>query len=752
MQCGHITILAGALAVAGWCAQAPQPGGNEPALAGSVPVIKAETRVVLVDAVVTGKDGAYVTDLTQKDFRVLEDNKEQAVKSFSLEQETASTAGSQKRYLILFFDNSALSPDEQIRARDAVGKFIDANAGGNLAMAVASFGGMLQIAQNFTTDAGKLKQAVSGPKPLTASPGNTVEVASLGMPQLPGAGDFVVRTSLLALRSLARSLAPVQGRKTLILLTSSSKAREEYMSEVTAAINECNKANVAVYPIDVHGLIAGRATAGFGPQRAIFGSPLDSRPAEIIPAAFTPGGVTVWPYVSTVSLVGFAGSPSPAQKGGGGGGRGGGGGLGGGGGTVSGGTSGTGVIYGTYNNNMNNLNAYSSVNQPRSAIIPQLPATTASSQQVMYMLASGTGGFVIDNTNDLLSGLEKITKEQNQYYLLGYTPVESAEGSCHSIRVKVERSGAVVRARSGYCNVPPKDKLAGDPIEKQMETEAAANAPGSLSGSLSDPFFYTAANAARVNVVLDFPSSQINAEKEKGGRFHTDVNILGIAYKADGTAAAQFSDTLKRDFADKDELQRFQQKPMHYENQFDVAPGKYTVKVVFSSGGSFGTLEAPLVVDPWDGHHFAMSGLAFSKEYHKVSSANTGLDAQLLEGRTPMIAKGMEIVPTGVNQITKGQTAILYVEVYEPLIVTSTHPPQVALHLRVEDRKTGAVATDMGMLGVDTSVVPGNPVVPVGLQVPVDKLAPGDYRVVVQAQDSAGRSSAVRSMDLDVRQ
>jgi len=700
--------------------------------------------------VVAGKDGAYVTDLTQKDFRVLEDNKEQAIQSFSLEQE-ASAANSPKRYLILFFDNSALSPDEQIRARDAVGKFIDAHSGGNLAMAVASFGGMLQIAQNFTTDAAKLKQAVSGPKALTGSPGNTVEVASLGMPSLPGAGDFGVRTSLLALRSLAKSVAPVQGRKTLILLTSSAKSREEYMSEVTAAINECNKANVAVYPIDVHGLIAGGAAAGPGPQGAVFGSPLDPRVVAIVPASFTPGGVTVWPYVPMVSLIGFAGSPSPAQKGGGG--RGGGGG-GGGPSTANGmgATAGSGVIYGTYNNNMNNLNVYSSVNQPRSAIIPQLPATTASSQQVMYMLASGTGGFVIANTNDLLSGLEKIIKEQNQYYLLSYTPVESQEGSCHAIRVKVERSGDIVRARSGYCNVPPKDKLAGDPIEKQMEAQAAANASGSLTGSISDPFFYTAANAARVNVALDFPSSQIGAEKEKGGRFHTEVSILGIAYKADGTAAAQFSDTLKRDFADKDDLQRFQQKPMHYENQFDVAPGKYTVKVVFSSGGSFGTVEAPLVVDPWDGRHFAMSGLAFSKEYHKVSSTNTGLDQQLLEGRTPMIAKGMEIVPTGTNQVTKGQTAILYVEVYEPLIVTSTHPPQVALHLKVEDRKTGAVATDMGMLGVDTSVVPGNPVVPVGLQVPIDKLAPGDYRVVVQAMDSAGRSSAVRSMDLDVRQ
>jgi len=51
----------------------------------STPVFKAETRLVLVDTIVTDKKGNYVTDLTAKDFKVWEDNKEQPIKSFSLE-------------------------------------------------------------------------------------------------------------------------------------------------------------------------------------------------------------------------------------------------------------------------------------------------------------------------------------------------------------------------------------------------------------------------------------------------------------------------------------------------------------------------------------------------------------------------------------------------------------------------------------------------------------------------------------------
>ena len=56
---------------------------NPPAAETSVSIIKVETRLVLVDTVVTDKKGNYIADLTAKDFKVFEDNKEQPIKSFS---------------------------------------------------------------------------------------------------------------------------------------------------------------------------------------------------------------------------------------------------------------------------------------------------------------------------------------------------------------------------------------------------------------------------------------------------------------------------------------------------------------------------------------------------------------------------------------------------------------------------------------------------------------------------------------------
>ena len=55
--------------------------------------------------------------------------------------------------------------------------------------------------------------------------------------------------------------------------------------------------------------------------------------------------------------------------------------------------------------------------QPRT-IVPQFPASASTNQQILAALAEGTGGFTIFNTNDLLGGLERIWREQNEFYIL----------------------------------------------------------------------------------------------------------------------------------------------------------------------------------------------------------------------------------------------------------------------------------------------------------------------------------------------
>ena len=146
----------------------------------------------------------------------------------------------------------------------------------------------------------------------------------------------------------------------------------------------------------------------------------------------------------------------------------------------------------------------------------------------------------------MLSGLDKIAHEQDEYYLLGFAPEDSPEGSCHTLRVKVERGGTEVRARSGFCNVKPADVLAGNPVEKNLEALAAGNASGAMGGTFEASFFYSALNQAKVNLAMEIPPASINFDKVKG-KYHADVNVLGIAYRPDGSVGARFSDEVKLD-------------------------------------------------------------------------------------------------------------------------------------------------------------------------------------------------------------
>ncbi len=747
-----LAALALTIEVPGLYAQAAAPPDN---------VIRTETRLVLVDAVVTDKKGNYIRDLTEKDFRVWEDNKEQTVKSFSFGSDPASPSNLRNRYMILFFDNSSMAVGDQMQARQAALKFINANAGPDRLMAIVNFGGSLQIAQNFTTDAERLKKVVTGVKFSNVDTGGASTAFQLGS----AAGDFAVRDGIYALRNLSKNLAAIPGRKTLIWLTSGFPLTPELQSEITATIDTCNKANVAIYPIDVRGLVVPMSMRrGFqdGPisdvpslyaSRAAFGDKdgdvrgylqLTSliTPASSVNAAFQSHGPaapapaaphTTSPSTGTTAPkspgnTGTTGTKTPTP------------GTGSNAGKPSGSTGGR--IYNQPYMNNNQLN------QARSIILPPFPTSASDNQQVLYELAQGTGGFVILNTNDLLGGLDKIAKEQNEYYILAYTPTESDEGSCHTLKVKVEH-GASVRARTGYCNVKAVDYLAGKPTAKDLESRVSSTAPGTVNGTLQAPFFYTSSNTARVNVAMEIPSESLKFQKEKGNKLHSEMNVLGVAYKPDGSVAAKFSDTVKFEL-EKKELESFHEQPVHYEKQFEMASGQYNLKVAFNAGGDqFGKLESPLKIDAYTPGQFSMSSLTLSKQVNAVSELQQGLDAALLEDQVPLVLGNMHIVPSGTNRFSKSDKVFaVYGEVYEPKLIGADPQklPAVAVQMKVLDRKTSEVKVDSGL--IRQPVKEGNAVVPFALKVPSEKLTTGAYRLEIKSVDSLNQTYT-RSVDFD---
>ena len=371
-------------------------------------------------------------------------------------------------------------------------------------------------------------------------------------------------------------------------------------------------------------------------------------------------------------------------------------------------------------------------------------------RDVLDALAKGTGGFEIFSTNDFLPGLKKVAKELNEYYNLGYAPPsQTHEGSYHKIRVKVERAGVVVRCRAGYFDVKDADLLKGKPEGKVLEERVASQEAGQIPVSLSAPYFYVEPGVARVNLALSVPGSAIDFEKH-GGAFHSDVNVLGIAYRENGSVAARFSDKVRLNY-EKKEVKDFAKNSFQYVNTFNIGPGSYTLKVVLSAGGEkFGKYTTPLVVEPFAGDKISLGGPALGERYVPVSQMTAKMDAALVEKETPLVFKGMVLVPSTSCRFAKGTRPVVYVEVYDP-VLKDRELYRVGVQFNIIDRKNNQQVYSSNTILINEYSQPGNPLVPFGLTLPVEQLQAGDYRFEIKGRDSAGHVSTLRSADFSIQ-
>ena len=281
-------IVAGALLCPGR-AFAQQPGYT----------FKAESELVLVDISVRDKSGNLVRDLKPEDFTVLEDNKPQKVSSFDIENmentptlptqdvnllsstpkkarstaanpDSATAAGEQiikdRRLIILFFDLSAMQPDEIERSAQAAQNYLDKQMEPADLVSIVSLGNTITVNQDFTSDRAKLKKVLEGFN-LGAgagfgegSTGTTEGTADNGNSFTVDDTEYNIFNTdrrLQALRTIAQQVASVPQKKALIYFSSGmDRTGIENESELRAATNAAVLANMAIYTMDIRGLQA----------------------------------------------------------------------------------------------------------------------------------------------------------------------------------------------------------------------------------------------------------------------------------------------------------------------------------------------------------------------------------------------------------------------------------------------------------------------------------------------------------------
>src|SRR5467141_1754137 len=268
--------------------QSGQSGRNEAR-------IQVTSQLVLVNVVAHDKKGNLVRDLKKGDFTLLEDGKKQDISTFDFENvDEPATAGAaeatvsgaagpgtllrsrkqaapsldarDRRLILLFFDFSAMEPEQIERSVDAAKKFVGTKMQPADLIALVSLATNMRVDLDFTDDKTKLLAALTA---YNSGQGQGFENGSSGSAE--GAAEtsgafsaddtdfntFSADRKLLALQSLMQALGKLPQKKSLIYFSNGiSQSGVDNQSALRATTAAAVKANVSIYSLDIRGLQA----------------------------------------------------------------------------------------------------------------------------------------------------------------------------------------------------------------------------------------------------------------------------------------------------------------------------------------------------------------------------------------------------------------------------------------------------------------------------------------------------------------
>jgi VWFA-related protein len=218
-----------------------------------------------------------------------------------------------------------------------------------------------------------------------------------------------------------------------------------------------------------------------------------------------------------------------------------------------------------------------------------IASSQANLQNALSALSSGTGGFLIANTNDFRPALRRVNEEINTYYELTYDPgLGLHDASFHRTEVKTTRPELKIQSRTGYYALPPV-KGGASVLPHEVPLLAALDGPKDAA-ALS---FYErvltiepSSEGELTNaVIVQVPLSQIQFSLDEAGkRYQGRVSLLAHVKDGSGTVVRRFS----RDFplsGDAALLERVKSGYLIYRELFSLAPGEYRLETAVLDRG-----------------------------------------------------------------------------------------------------------------------------------------------------------------------
>lgn len=510
-------------------------------------VIRVETRLVQVSAVVHDKNGA-VADLTKDDFIITEKGKPRTVSFFSVESNKAPLktqkplaqnvftnradqkgTSSPTSVTVVLLDGLNTKFEDQVYARQQVIKFLKQLDPQDRVALYALGGSSLRILNDFTDNPEQLQKVlakyrgtanteVATSEPEASNTGNDDLDAFLD-----GANKMIADRAninralqtLEALEAIANHIGNLPGRKNLVWVSGSfplmigyddpsafgdpTREMRTFSNEVQQATRALNNANIAVYPVDARGLV---------------------------------GMPSAWSAASRPKLNGRGGG---------------------------------------------------------------MPASTIpKGQDTMQELADSTGGRAFYNTNDLYGAIRKAVDDSSVSYTLGFYPeAGELDGRFHELKVQVKRKGTNVRYRKGYFAF--KDEIPTDQ-QKRVRIQTAMWSPIEANGldlnGRVDRVDKPQPNLLKVVISTDI--RQLSLEK-KDDRWKGSIDVLFVEQDKESKVLTTDQKTVTLNLEQKT-YEGYLKSGMLFGRYVQLKEGMATLRIIVYDGtsGAVGSLIVPL--------------------------------------------------------------------------------------------------------------------------------------------------------------
>jgi VWFA-related protein len=532
---------------------------EEPASPQLLPAQQVE--LVRIEVVVTEKRGRSRAGMTREDFAVFEDGKPQPIVQFYAFTRPRATTPAQPsqpsrsedeapddllpaRYIVLAIDDVHMELDSLAQARKALLRFLSEDLRPEDQVALVTTSGASALSQEFTGDRAVLRQILSR----LSAQGRHAEWS--GAPHiseyqaelinsddplaLDAAIEEILAGGLIQDRGSAEQVARRKARAILDEAVYNSRLTLEALESLCRGLSGLSGRKALVFVSD--GFLTLLASRG--------GSAFDLRR---IADAGTKAGVVIY----TLDSRGLAAAPPAASA--------------------------------------------SSPTRFQPATIGLIEAmrrrSEAATRHAMHALAADTGGFLVENSNNLRAGLREILRDTEAYYVLAYEPTNtSRDGRFRRIDVRVPgQRGLEVRTRSGYfASDDRRAETEGTAVEdarrqeqRQAEMRTALNALAPLTAipvRVSADFVSLDGSESHVVVTGNVDVEKLPFARLRGRRQAT-VETAALVYDEAGALATTLeTERTTMDLSEADYGQVLQ-RGLPYQRAVPLKPGRYQVRL-----------------------------------------------------------------------------------------------------------------------------------------------------------------------------